>query len=303
MADDFKLEDSSLIDVVDEHADRIRQQIVTVFPNFVVQKTQNAMALRFFSPDGVNRTNLEWIYFGYADDTPEMRKRRLRHLNLGGPAGFVSMEDGCVGGFVERGIADAEDASLDPADGRRRHREPVHARDRGRGPWFLVALAPDGRGMSLLLRLAELNAAYAAAIDQDRLEAWPDFFTDDCLYKITSAENHNRGYAAGIIYADSRAMLRDRVTALRTANIYERQQLPPYRRPSGYRLSGVTAETPFLVARIMRDGRTDLFATGVYRDVLVEDAGDLRFAERIVVVRAASSSTRCWRYRCKEPFP
>ena len=50
VADDFKLEDSSLIDVVDEHEDRIRQQIVTVFPNFVVQKTQNAMALRFFTP-------------------------------------------------------------------------------------------------------------------------------------------------------------------------------------------------------------------------------------------------------------
>jgi phenylpropionate dioxygenase-like ring-hydroxylating dioxygenase large terminal subunit len=106
--DDYKLEDASLLDVVDEHHDRIRQQIVTVFPNFVVQKTQNAMALRFFTPDGIDRTNLEWIYFGYADDTPEMRTRRLRHLNLGGPAGFVSMEDGCIGGFVERGIATAE---------------------------------------------------------------------------------------------------------------------------------------------------------------------------------------------------
>lgn len=113
VAEDYKLEDASLIDLVDEHPDRIRQHIVTVFPNFVVQKTQNAMALRFFSPNGVDRTNLEWIYFGYADDTAEMRKRRLRHLNLGGPAGFVSMEDGCVGGFVERGIATAEtDASL-----------------------------------------------------------------------------------------------------------------------------------------------------------------------------------------------
>jgi anthranilate 1,2-dioxygenase large subunit/terephthalate 1,2-dioxygenase oxygenase component alpha subunit len=110
VADDFALEDASLADVVDEHPDRIRQHIVTVFPNFVVQKTQNAMALRFFTPSGVDRTNLEWIYFGYADDTPEMRKRRLRHLNLGGPAGFVSMEDGCVGGFVERGIAHADNA-------------------------------------------------------------------------------------------------------------------------------------------------------------------------------------------------
>jgi anthranilate 1,2-dioxygenase large subunit/terephthalate 1,2-dioxygenase oxygenase component alpha subunit len=109
-ADDFRLEDPGLTDVIDEHPDRIRQHIVTVFPNFVVQKTQNAMALRFFTPAGVDRTNLEWIYFGYADDTPEMRTRRLRHLNLGGPAGFVSMEDGCVGGFVERGIATAEEA-------------------------------------------------------------------------------------------------------------------------------------------------------------------------------------------------
>jgi phenylpropionate dioxygenase-like ring-hydroxylating dioxygenase large terminal subunit len=107
--EDYKLEDLRLIDVVDEHSDRVRHQIVTVFPNFVLQKTQNAMALRFFTPAGADRTNLEWIYLGYADDTPEMRRRRLRHLNLGGPAGFVSMEDGCVGGFVERGIATAED--------------------------------------------------------------------------------------------------------------------------------------------------------------------------------------------------
>lgn len=107
--DEYRLEDPSLTDVVDEHPDRIRQHIVTIYPNFVIQKTQNAMAFRFFTPDGVDRTNLEWIFFGYADDTPEMRRRRLRHINLGGPAGFVSMEDGCVGGFVERGIATAED--------------------------------------------------------------------------------------------------------------------------------------------------------------------------------------------------
>ncbi|MSP03786.1 MAG: Rieske (2Fe-2S) protein [Acetobacteraceae bacterium] len=109
--DDYKLEDTNLLDVVDEHNDLIRQQIVTIYPNFVVQKTQNAMAMRYYTPNGIDRTNLEWIYFGYADDTLEMRQRRLRHLNLGGPAGFVSMEDGCIGGFVERGIATALDES------------------------------------------------------------------------------------------------------------------------------------------------------------------------------------------------
>jgi hypothetical protein len=73
-----------------------------------------------------------------------------------------------------------------------------------------------------LFPLAALNSDYAACIDADRLEDWPDFFLDDCLYKITTADNHRHGYAAGVIYADSRAMLRDRVAALREANIYER---------------------------------------------------------------------------------
>jgi anthranilate 1,2-dioxygenase large subunit/terephthalate 1,2-dioxygenase oxygenase component alpha subunit len=109
--EDFKLEDPSLMDVIDEHPDRVRHQIVSTFPNLVLQKTQNIMTLRSFAPVSVDSTHLHWFYLGYADDTLEMRKRRLRQLNIGGPAGFASMEDGCVGGFVERGIATAEDAS------------------------------------------------------------------------------------------------------------------------------------------------------------------------------------------------
>src|SRR4051795_12169961 len=154
-------------------------------------------------------------------------------------------------------------------------------------------MAPDGRRMSTR-RLAELNAAYASAIDNDRLEEWPEFFVEDCLYKITSVENHRRGYAASIVYADSRAMLRDRVTALRRANIYERQR---YRHIIGLPLvtpnggGGITAETPFLVVRIMRDGRSDLFASGVYLDTVREAASRLRFVERIAVCDSAHFDT------------
>jgi anthranilate 1,2-dioxygenase small subunit/terephthalate 1,2-dioxygenase oxygenase component beta subunit len=155
-------------------------------------------------------------------------------------------------------------------------------------------VAQDDRAVSDLLRVAELNAAYAAAIDADRLEDWPHFFTDDCIYKITSAENHKRGYSAGIVYADSRAMLRDRITALRTANIYERQS---YRHIIGLPVIGAvgtestTAETSFLVLRIMRDGRSDVFASGVYLDRIREDAGRLRFTERIVVCDSSHFDT------------
>ena len=52
--------------------------------------------------------DLHWTYLGFADDTPDLRAMRLKQGNLAGPAGFVSMEDGAVGGFVQRGIAAAD---------------------------------------------------------------------------------------------------------------------------------------------------------------------------------------------------
>jgi 3-phenylpropionate/cinnamic acid dioxygenase small subunit len=142
------------------------------------------------------------------------------------------------------------------------------------------------RNPDILFQLALLNSDYAACIDTERLDEWPEFFLDTCVYKITTAENRKRGYEAGVIYADSKAMLRDRVAALREANIFERQS---YRHIIGMprpeqMVDGVVAcETPFLVVRTMRDGRMDLFATGAYLDRVRMAEADLRFAERIVV--------------------
>lgn len=107
--DEFQLADPNLLDTVDENGDRIQQQLVSIFPSFVFQQTHNVLGIRQFLPRGTGETDLNWIYVGYADDAPEMRTRRLRQLNLVGPAGFVSMEDGCIGGFVERGAAAADD--------------------------------------------------------------------------------------------------------------------------------------------------------------------------------------------------
>ena len=141
-------------------------------------------------------------------------------------------------------------------------------------------------GAETLFRLAALNTDYASCIDADRLEEWPALFTEQCFYKVTTADNLRRGYAAGIIYADSRAMLTDRVASLREANIYERQSYRHIVGMPSLRSAGpgeIAAETPFLVVRTMRDGRMDLFAAGVYRDRVCEADGRLRFAERIVV--------------------
>jgi anthranilate 1,2-dioxygenase small subunit/terephthalate 1,2-dioxygenase oxygenase component beta subunit len=144
-----------------------------------------------------------------------------------------------------------------------------------------------------LLRLAALNAAYADAIDSDRLEDWPGFFADDCRYVITTAENHRAGLAAGVVWADSRAMLEDRVAALRRANIYERQAyrhilgLPLVRATQG---ETIQAETPFLVVRTLRDGKMDLFASGRYLDRIHTDPC-CRFAERIAVCDSSRFDT------------
>lgn len=136
-------------------------------------------------------------------------------------------------------------------------------------------------------RLIQLNSEYARAIDDGRFEAWPPLFFAECLYKLTSADNHAQGMGAGLMYADSRGMLEDRISALRVANIYERQR---YRHivglPAVLSVEGGVARTEasFVVVRIMRDGTMDVFATGRYLDLVAEDAeGSLRFRERVVV--------------------
>lgn len=148
----------------------------------------------------------------------------------------------------------------------------------------------------MLLRLAMLNTAYAAAIDADRLEEWPEFFSKDCLYRITTAENYRRGLQAGVIYADSRDMLHDRVFALRRANIFEHQT---YRHIIGMPAilennaeAGMRAEAPFVVVRTMRNGTMDVFAAGRYLDLVQQDAdGTLCFARREVICDSPNFDT------------
>src|SRR2546427_3556196 len=130
--------------------------------------------------------------------------------------------------------------------------------------------------VALFVQIQDLNTRYAQAIDDDRLEAWPGFFAEQGRYRITTAENLERDLPLGMMYATSRAMLRDRVRALREANVYEAQR---YRHVIGppaieRRDDGVHALTAFIVVRIMHTGATTLFATGRYSDHIVLEAAD-----------------------------
>jgi anthranilate 1,2-dioxygenase large subunit/terephthalate 1,2-dioxygenase oxygenase component alpha subunit len=105
----FRLADPSLLGMHDEFQDDIQLQILSIFPGFILQQVHNALAVRQIVPRGVDTTDLNWTYLGFTDDSPELRTHRLKQNNLVGPAGYVSMEDGAVGGFVQRGIAAAAD--------------------------------------------------------------------------------------------------------------------------------------------------------------------------------------------------
>jgi 3-phenylpropionate/cinnamic acid dioxygenase small subunit len=148
--------------------------------------------------------------------------------------------------------------------------------------------------LELMWQINTLNAAYARTIDSDDLESWPAHFTENCLYNITSHENYRAGLPAGIFFADSRGMLKDRISALREANIFEGHR---YRHLLGMSAmlgrdqEEVRTETPFATYRIMRDGRTDLFVTGCYMDRVVFAGSELKLLERVVVCDSSTIDT------------
>jgi anthranilate 1,2-dioxygenase large subunit/terephthalate 1,2-dioxygenase oxygenase component alpha subunit len=103
----FALEDREILQQVDEFGDRVAIQILSMFPGFVLHQIRNSLAARWLVPKGVERTELHWTLFGFADDDAAMTRRRLLQANLVGPAGYISMEDGAATGFVQRGAAGA----------------------------------------------------------------------------------------------------------------------------------------------------------------------------------------------------
>jgi phenylpropionate dioxygenase-like ring-hydroxylating dioxygenase large terminal subunit len=99
------LNDPSFLISRQEFDDGVTVAIQSIFPSCVHQQIYNTLALRQVVPQGIERTELHWTFFGYEDDDAELRDMRLQQSNLIGPAGFVSMEDGSIGEYVQRGIA------------------------------------------------------------------------------------------------------------------------------------------------------------------------------------------------------
>lgn len=138
----------------------------------------------------------------------------------------------------------------------------------------------------LRLELIDFYEEVADLLDDDRVESLPDYFTDDCLYKVTTRENFDQGLPGALMYCDGIGMLRDRILAIRETQVYEPRSWRHF--IAGVRVLGtdgdaIRARANFLVTESMSDEEPRVFLVGRYLDTLVRRDGRLRFRERLAV--------------------
>ncbi len=106
---DFGLKEPGLLGGRDEFNDGITLQILSVFPNLVMQQVRNNLVVRQIVPRGVDKADVVWTNYGFDDDDEELANLRLMQANFIGPAGYISMEDGAVGNFIQRALPGTKD--------------------------------------------------------------------------------------------------------------------------------------------------------------------------------------------------
>ncbi|MEX3630208.1 MAG: anthranilate 1,2-dioxygenase small subunit AndAd [Burkholderia sp.] len=140
--------------------------------------------------------------------------------------------------------------------------------------------------ISLWLELTMLQNRYLGHLDNNRLESWPEMFTEECLCEIVPKENADLGLPIGIIYCSNRRMLRDHVVSLRHANIYDAHTCR-------YMTSGLTilavrgeeidTESNYVVVQTKSDGESHVYQAGRYFDTVVRTPEGLRYrAKRMI---------------------
>ena len=107
----FLLEDMSLLAGKMEWDDGINLVIIDVFPIMMLQQIANVLNIRQFEPHGPDSVTVHYTFFGFEDDDEQMDEMRLKQINLIGPAGLVSMEDGMAIEIAQKGIANDAEAT------------------------------------------------------------------------------------------------------------------------------------------------------------------------------------------------
>ncbi len=139
---------------------------------------------------------------------------------------------------------------------------------------------------ALLAAIFDLNARYAAVVDDGPLDAWPDFFLEECIYRIQPRENFDRGLPLATLSFESRGMLMDRVYSVRETlfhDPYYQRHIVSLPRIVSHGPDGTRCITPYVVIRTRRNELSAVYNAGRYLDWIVGTEAGLRFRERIAV--------------------
>ena len=134
--------------------------------------------------------------------------------------------------------------------------------------------------------IQQLYADYATAVDSGQFDSWPEFFTEQCVYKLQPRENHERGFPLATLFLTSKGMLKDRVYGITETlyhdPYYQRQVVgaPIVRKVEEGR---IYSEANYAVFRTKYDKESTVFNVGRYLDIIVQTSEGFKFAERVCV--------------------
>jgi 3-phenylpropionate/cinnamic acid dioxygenase small subunit len=135
----------------------------------------------------------------------------------------------------------------------------------------------------LRLEIEEFHAAYCWTLDSGALEKWPDYFADDAVYRITARENADAGLQVGLVYADSKAMIRDRAFAVQNTQMFAPRYMQHFVtnvRVLAVQGDLVKAQANYLLLQTLVDGPSTIHQAGRYYDTFVRSGGKLLLKER-----------------------
>lgn len=144
--------------------------------------------------------------------------------------------------------------------------------------------AAEGPLRALRLEIEEFHAEYCAVLDSNDIEAWPDFFAEDAIYRITARENADAGLPVGLVYCEGRAMIKDRAFAIAHTSMFAPRYMQHH--VSNIRVTGIdpdgtiAAEANYLLFQTLVDEDTRLHQAGRYLDRFVREEERLLLKER-----------------------
>lgn len=128
--------------------------------------------------------------------------------------------------------------------------------------------------------------AYAQALDDEKYEEWPDFFTDGGFYKVIARDNFERKLPLATLFCDGKAMMLDRVVAIREASVFPRsflRHLVSAVRVAGQEGDRYLVQSNYVVFATLDNQETKVFNAGKYVDEVVFVDGWAKFQKKTVI--------------------